>query len=339
MKRLSLTQEQLNELRRAHRRAKNKRDADRIKAIYSLAVGHSIAQVASILMIDEETLRHYRDQYMQGGVLGLLKTEFKGSECKLDELEIEILVQELQSHIYLTTQSVIDFVEKEFGVTYTQSGMRDFLHRIGYEYKKPKLVPGNPDAEAQEIFAMQYEDFMQSKSANIEVLFLDAVHPEHNAMAAYGWIKRGEKREIKTNSGRERLNLHGAINAETYQVTIIESETVNGESTVTLLESIENTYPLAKEIIVILDNAKYHYSKVVKEFIENSKIKLVFLPSYSPNLNLIERLWKFFKKKVLYNTYHKDISAFRESCIKFFRNINDYYDELEKLMQGEFDLA
>jgi len=339
MKRLSLTQEQLNELRRAHRQAKNKRDADRIKAIYSLAVGHSIAQVASILMIDEETLRHYRNQYMQGGVSGLLKTEFKGSECKLDELEIEILMQELQSNIYLTTQSVIAFVEKEFDVLYTQSGMRDFLHRIGYEYKKPKLVPGNPDVEAQEIFAMQYEDFMQSKPANIEVLFLDAVHPEHNAMAAYGWIKRGEKREIKTNSGRERLNLHGAINAETYQVTIIESKTVNGESTVTLLESIENTYPLAKEIIVILDNAKYHYSKVVKEFIENSKIKLVFLPSYSPNLNLIERLWKFFKKKVLYNTYHKDISAFRESCIKFFRNINDYYDELEKLMQGEFDLS
>src|SRR5216683_4786580 len=110
---------------------------------------------------------------------------------------------------------------------------------------------------------------------------------------------------------------------------LLNPKTVNGESTLTLLESIENTYPLAKEIIVILDNAKYHYSKVVKEFIENSKIKLVFLPSYSPNLNLIERLWKFFKKKVLYNTYHKDISAFRESCIKFFRNINDYYDELE----------
>lgn len=85
MKGSALTQEQLNELRRAHRQAKNKRDADRIKAVYSLAVGHNVSQVASILMIDEETLRNYRDRYLEGGIPGLLKTEFKGSECRLSE--------------------------------------------------------------------------------------------------------------------------------------------------------------------------------------------------------------------------------------------------------------
>ncbi len=222
---------------------------------------------------------------------------------------------------------------------YTQSGMRDLLHRIGYEYKKPKLVPGNPDIEAQEIFAQQYEDFMQTKPADIEVLFLDAVHPEHNALSAYGWIKRGEKRELKTNSGRERLNLHGAINAETYQITIIESDTVNADSTIHLLTSIEQAYPLSKEIRVILDNARYHYSKSVRSFLENSKIKLVFLPSYSPNLNLIERIWKLFKKKVLYNKYHKNLDAFRKACIYFFRNFDAHHDEIARLMSGEFELA
>ncbi|MBS0351008.1 MAG: IS630 family transposase [Proteobacteria bacterium] len=126
---------------------------------------------------------------------------------------------------------------------------------------------------------------MNSKPSSTEVLFLDAVHPEHNAMAAYGWIKRGEKRELKTNSGRERLNLHGAINAETYQITILESKTINAESTISLLETIERSYPLAKSIMVILDNARYHYSRLVKEFLKNSKIQLIFLPSYSPNLN------------------------------------------------------
>ena len=202
MKGFSLNQKELNTLRRAHRTAKNKRDADRIKAIYSLAVGHNIAQVASILMIDEETLRNYKNCYQDGGISALLKTKHKGSECRLNEAEIEILIKELDSEIYLTTQVVIEFIEKEFGVSYTQSGMRDLLHRISYEYKKPKLVPGNPDIEAQEIFAQQYEDFMGSKSANTEVLFLDAVHPEHNTMAGYGWIKRGEQRKLKTNSGK-----------------------------------------------------------------------------------------------------------------------------------------
>ena len=215
--------------------------------------------------------------------------------------------------------------------------MRDLLNRLGYTYKKPKLVPGSPNHEAQEIFIEQYEDFMLNKSSDIEVLFLDAVHPEHNAMPAYGWIKKGEKRELKTNSGRERLNLHGAINAETMQVTIIESETVNAESTLNLLSAIEYAYPNSKEIHVILDNAKYHYSWDVKKYLKSSRIKLVFLPSYSPNLNLIERLWKFFKGKVLYNHYYKNLSEFRKSCINFFRNIGDHYEELCSLMSGGFE--
>ncbi len=337
MNTFTLSPEQLNELRRAHRKAKNKRDADRIKVIYSLAVGHTIEQVASILMIDEETLRNYQDRYKKGGIPELLKNNHQGSQCRLSEAETEVLKSELQANIHLTTQSVIHFTEINFGVSYTCSGMRDLLHRIGYEYKKPKLVPGNPDIEAQEIFVQQYDQFMQEKPGNCEVLFLDAVHPEHNALAAYGWIKRGEKRELKTNSGRERLNLHGAINAETYKVTIIESKTVNADSTIELLTAIEKAYPLSKSIYVILDNARYHYSKLVREFIENSKIKLVFLPSYSPNLNLIERLWKFFKKKVLYNKYHENIATFRKACIDFFRNIDTHHDDIEKLMSGGFE--
>ena len=329
MKGFNLDNDQLNTLRREHRLAKNKRDADRIKAIYSLAVGHNIAQVASILMVEEQTLRNYLTRYQLGGIEALLKNNHKGSLCKLHKDEIKTLKLELENTIHLTTQSVIDYVKSQFGISYTQSGMRDLLHRLGYEYKKPKLVPGNPDEQAQEIFAQQYETFMQEKPADTEVLFMDAVHPEHNAMAAYGWIKRGQQRKIKTNSGRQRLNLHGAINAETFQITIIESSTVNADSTVELLNQIEQSYPLSKQIMVILDNARYHYSKIVKAYLESSKIKLIFLPSYSPNLNLIERLWKFFKKKVLYNKYYQDVKEFKKACIKFFRNIKDYNKDIK----------
>ncbi len=217
--------------------------------------------------------------------------------------------------------------------------MRDFLHRIGYEYKKPKLVPGNPDIDAQEAFAKYYEDFMLNKSPDSEVLFMDAVHPEHNTMAAYGWIKRGEKRELKTNSGRQRLNLHGVINAETHDVSLIESDTIDKDSTIQLLEIVEQKYFMASVIYIILDNAKYHYSKEVREFLQGKKIKLIFLPTYSPNLNLIERLWKFFKKKVLYNQYYEDIKAFRKACIHFFSNIEQHSGEIEKFMNADFEMA
>ena len=121
------------------------------------------------------------------------KRSIKGSERRLDEFEIDILITELETKIYLTTQSVIIFLEKVFGVIYSQSGMRDLLHRLGYEYKKPTLVPGNRDIEAQEILAQQYEVFMHSKPSDTEVLFLDAVHPEHKTIAGYGWIQRGQQ--------------------------------------------------------------------------------------------------------------------------------------------------
>ena len=93
----TLTKEELQELRTAHRQTKNKKDADRIKAVYSLATGHSVAQVASILMVDEETLRNYKNLYKSGGVKKLLKRNHRGSDCRLNEIEIIELKQELQS--------------------------------------------------------------------------------------------------------------------------------------------------------------------------------------------------------------------------------------------------
>jgi transposase len=341
MKGFHLTDNELAKLREAHRDAKrtNANAAYKINAIILLGTGWKLKQVKQALLLDDETLRLYVDKYRQGGVTALIATNYKGAPSQLSKKQINHLCIELEEHIYLTTSEVIEYVKNKFSVIYSLGGMRDLLHRLGYEYKKPKLVPGNPDIDAQEIFTKQYEAFMLEKSEDIEVLFVDAVHPEHNTLAAYGWIKRGQKRELKTNSGRQRLNLHGALNAETYEVTVIESDMVNTDSTIQLLEILDQKYSSAKEIILILDNAKYHYSKEVQSHLKDYlRIRLVFLPSYSPNLNLIERLWRFFKKKVLYNRYHENIKTFRKACINFFRKIDQHSDEIASLMSGGFEI-
>jgi|SRR3989338_637825 len=342
MKGFSLTPKEIQELRAAHREAVKRKDtksAYKINAVILLGSDWAIEKVAEALLLDDETLRGYVHKYREGGYKKLLETFHVGGFSKLSDDKLNLLREELERKIYLTTKEICAYVENRFKTLYTISGMTDLLHRLNYEYKKPKLVPGHPDEEAQEIFAEQYEEFMLNKPDNVEVLFADAVHPQHNTMAAYGWIKRGEKRKIQTTSGRERLNLHGAMNAETLEITIIESETVNDDSTIQLLEILENKYALAVTIFVILDNAKYHFSEKVKEFLKESRIKLIFLPSYSPNLNLIERLWKFFKNKVLYNAYYEKIDDFRQACIKFFRSIDSYHDELTSIMSGGFELV
>ncbi|NOY73961.1 MAG: IS630 family transposase [Gammaproteobacteria bacterium] len=336
-----LTDNELVKLSEAHRDAKrtNANAAYKINAIILLGTGWKLKQVKQALLLDDETLRSYVEKYRQGGVTALITTSYKGAHSQLDKKQINQLCKSLEKHIYLTTSEVIEYVKDKFGIVYSLSGMRDLLHRLGYEYKKPKLVPGNPDIDAQEVFAKQYEAFMLEKSDDIEVLFIDAVHPEHNTLAACGWIKSGQKRELKTNSGRQRLNLHGAINAETYEVTVIESGMVNTDSTIQLLEILDQKYSSAKEIILILDNAKYHYSKEVQKHLKDyPRIRMAFLPSYSPNLNLIERLWRFFKKKVLYNRYHENIKMFRKACINFFKNIHQYSDEIASLMSGGFEI-
>ena len=248
------------------------------------------------------------------------------------------MCDQLESSIFLTTAEVISYVEETFGIRYSVTGMRDLLHRLGYEYKKPKLVPGNPDREAQEEFVEYYQQYMENKPAEEEVLFVDAVHPEHNTMAAYGWIKKGQKRKLETNSGRQRLNLHGAINIETLEMTVIESATVNADSTVDLLETLNQKYPLSSKLHIILDNARYHYSAEVRTYLSDHKrINLVFLPTYSPELNLIERVWKFFKKKVLYNTYYPTLDDFRKAAQIFFRNIGQHKEDLKSLLSGGFE--
>lgn len=339
MKGFHLKPKELEALHAALRYEHNKRYAYRIHAIILLGTGYTLKKVKEVLFLDDETLRRYVENYRIDGIPGLLSDNRGGKACILTKPQIKLLCDELDNKIHLDTGSIIQFVKDQFGVCYSSTGMRDLLHRLDYVYKKPKLVPGKPDTEAQQLFAEQYEDFMLSKPSDVEVVFVDAVHPEHNAQPAYGWIKRGETRELKTNSGRQRLNLHGAINAETHEITVIESDTVDSYSTINLLTAIENKYPAASSIKVILDNAQYHYSKVVKEYLKQSRIELVFLPSYSPNLNLIERLWGFFKKKTLHNRYYKDIKEFREGCIKFFSGIDKYANEISNFMNADFHIA
>ena len=333
MKDFELCVQEIRELRLAHKAAKNKADAYRINTVILLGSGWSLEDVSEVLLLDEETLRNYVNHYKLGGLDKLLKYNYKGGISLLSVKWLMLLTQELDKNIYLTTKDICAYVAHQFNIKYTLSGMTALLHRIGYVYKKPKLVPGNADVAAQGYFLKEYLKFMDNKKEKDAVFFIDAVHPTWNTMAAYGWIKKGTVRALKTNSGRDRLNIHGAMNAETFETSVIMSQSnINSDSTIHLFQFLEKTHPYADNIVVILDNAKYHYSASVKEYCEKSRIRLVFLPSYSPELNLIERLWRVFKKKVLYNQTYETFKKFQKACMNFFHRQKDHAVEIKSIM-------
>ena len=115
-------------------------------------------------------------------------------------------------------------------------------------------------------------------------------------------------------------------------------ETIDAISTIALFEQIERANPLAKRITIICDNARYYRSKAVAEYLENSRINLLFLPPYSPNLNLIERFWKFFKRKVLYNRYYEAFEDYKDACNQFFRELDSYVPQLRSLLTENFEI-
>lgn len=339
MRDYTLSTAELDALRAAHRTAREKRAADRLKAVVLLGSGWSAEAVAEALLIDPNTVRNHYDRYRQGGIKALVHLAYRGSEPQLSQSQLAALDVHLQSRVYLTAQAVAHWVEEAFDVRYTASGMTALLHRLGYVYKKPKLIPGKADAEAQRTFLAEYDALKARKGAEDPLYFMDAVHPQHNPVLAQGWIKRGETREIRSNTGRARLNINGAINLEQLQPVVRYDDRINAQSTIALLKELEGRHPAAASIYVICDNARYYRSKAVKAYLESSRVELVFLPPYAPNLNLIERLWKFFKRQVLYNRYFETFSEFKAACEGFFSSPTQYRAQLRSLLTENFAIV
>lgn len=335
-----LTTEEKEIFLEAHRAERVKKKADRIKTILLLHEGLSYEQIAQVLFLDNNTIRRYETKYRAGGLDDLLDDNNAGGVSKLSKEQLSLLKDELKQNIYLSSKAICKFVEREFGVQYSPEGLVHLLHRLNFVYKKTKQVPGKADAKAQEKFLQEvYVKLKASMKVGDKLYFMDGVHPQHNSMPAYGWLEKGKTREIRSNSGRQRLNLNGALSLEDYEVIIREDESINAQSTIKLLTALEAKNPDAETIYCILDNARYYRALIVKEYLKTSKVKLVFLPSYSPNLNLIERLWKFYRKKILYHRHYSSLREFKTVTMDFFKNLSSHREELATLLTENFEIT
>lgn len=335
-----LTEEQVKVLKLTHRTIKDKKLADRIKAILMVNFGFTFSQISQALLLDEVTLRRYVEKFKTKGIEGLLEFRYSGGQTRLTFLQEQELKLFLKDNTKRTAKEIVDHITRTYKFRFSVIGVTKLLHRLGFSYKKPKIIPGKADLEKQAEFLKKYLEIKSNLKENDQIYFLDSTHPTHNTITSCGWILKGNKNDkfVKTNSGRNRINLNGALNLKNHSAIVLSEKTINKFATIKLLKRLCREHKTGK-IHLILDNASHHHAKIVKLWIKkHRRFKLDFLPPYSPNLNLIERLWRFFHQRILWNRYFETFDEFKKTSLKFFKNLDNYKEELSTLMTDNFQL-
>ena len=172
-------------------------------------------------------------------------------------------------------------------------------------------------------------------------LFGDGMHLVHQNVPGLCWGDPKDPPILKTNTGRKRLNILGAYNPDSYAfIHLTGEETCDAQRVIEYFQVILWAYRQAPAIVLILDNATYFKAKIVTTWLkEHPKLRLEFLPSYSPNLNLIERFWRFVKEHLVRNRYYEKYKTFRATVFRFLNHIDKYIDELKTLMVEKFEIV
>ena len=298
----------------------------RIFVILSYDEGQSVEDLARLTRLSPWTVENYLKEYSSNN-----KTKNDprgGSSSKLTESEAKSLEDHLNQVTYLKVKDIVCYVKGRFGKEYSRSGMTDWLPSRGFTFKKPEKVPGKVNPNQQKEFIAYYKNLKATLGANEELYFVDAMHPEYQSQAVCGWIKKGECKTLQTTGKQKRLHFTGALNLMKMKVFIREYETIDADAMIDFFKQLEEDSS-AQAIHIILDNARAHKNQKLVEYLNQSRIRLHYLPPYSPNLNPIERLWKLFREQTLYNRYFPD-------CWEFFAATRDFFaskvHKLKKLL-------
>ena len=310
-----LTKEERSKLLLQHKTERDKRIADRIKVVLLSDDNWSAESIAEALFIDDATVRRHLNSYKEEKRIEL---NHKGSEPFLTKHESELLSVHLEEECYVKAKDIQAYISNAYNKNLSVPTITLWLKNNNFTYKKPKLVP-KADPELQKQFIAYYEQLLNKASIdNTPVLFGDGVHPSQQTRPAFGWIKKGKDKVIEVNSARKRLNIIGAINLEDMKFEYQDFKTINGAATIEFLVKLENAYPKAARIDLILDNAGYNKSQEVVNFLKSSRVHVHFLPPRSPNLNAIERLWKIMHEHVSNNMVYLKFQDFKKAIFEFF---------------------
>ncbi|OGX89349.1 hypothetical protein BEN47_19750 [Hymenobacter lapidarius] len=336
--RLSDAERQL--LRQAQRACRGKAGYVPVTVLLLLDRGRAVAAIAEDLGLDEATVYRYAQTYREKGLAGYLAAEQPGYWGLLTSAQLAGLCRELNQTLYADCRAIADWLAATYRVRYSVSGLTDLLHRLGFSCKLTTAVPCQADAAGQTAFVADTLAplLAAAEAGEAVVYYADAAHPTHNTRATHVWTETGKERPLPTVSGRERVNLNAALNAHCpTQVHLDETDCVNAQSTQRLYEKLLVAHPDGP-VYVICDNARYYKNKALKAWLVDKRLVQVFLPPYSPNLNLVERLWKFLRQKIINTSFYRTKGQFKTAVLDFFDRLPEFGQELASRLTLKFHI-
>ena len=284
----------------------------KMEVLYLKSQGVSVAEVCRLCAISPSTYGRYVRAYRSGGIVKLQAGPGARRSSELTAYRV-LLTEEFRQRPPASSTEAAQRIEQRTGLKRGLTQVRQFLKSVGMKPRKVGQIPAKADVEAQDTFKTQELEprLAQAHAGQRRVFFMDAAH---FVFAPFLGVLWGFTRLfVKAPRGRQRVNVLAALDALTHDVVTVTNLTYLTSVTVCeVLRLLAGAYPDIP-LTIVLDNARYQRCHLVQTLAQRLGIELLFLPPYSPNLNLIERFWKFVKKQCLYSKYYADYHAFEQA--------------------------
>lgn len=326
MIKLEFTSEIIDQLHHERTQHPHPRVRQRTEAVYLKALGLSHQEIGRIVRISQTTLREYLLLYEQGGLEALQELNFNQPQSDLEDHR-EQLRQAFDQKPPASLVEAAARIEQVTGIRRRPTQVGQFLKKLGLKRRKVGQIPAKADPEKQQQFLEEELEprLTETKEGKRHLFFLDAAHFVLQPFLGFLWSFA--RLFIKAPAGRQRFNVLGALHATTRQlVTVTNTDSVNAHTVATLLRQLAAAFA-DLPITLVLDNVRYQHCQFIKNLAADLRIELLFLPPYSPNLNLIERLWKFVKKQCLYSKYYEAFVDFKRAIQECLDEVSGQYQE------------
>ena len=307
----------------------------------SHGLGHD--EIATYAGVSRRTVQRYLNEYREGGLTRLRRCPWHHPQSILTEQQGS-LEDYFSKHPVRSAKQARAVIGQPTGIRRGLSQVRHFLKgRLGLRWRQTGAIPVPPKKTIEE-HAREQATFLeekleprleQARLGHRQVYFVDAAHFVFAPFLGCLWCVA--RLFVRAASGRKRHNVLGALDAVTHRLIRVTNQGyINAESVCTLLRSVAEA-AVGLPITLVLDNARYQKCAVVQALADSLGIDLLYLPSYSPNLNLIERLWRFVRKQSLDSTYYEDFGQFAAAidlCLDGLHTVHK--GEMKTLMTHKF---